>query len=886
MHYSARYFLLFFVKPIEYLNFMKYLYILLILVTSSISSLESFLLHDDIRLDRSSGSLNAQLIRVFADSAGSYSVFWQELMSNGYTYFKGRRFARSGSPIGTEKVLGKLPSTSLKPCEFAGSGYGNYVLIKTDSIAGWNFQRFNSDLTPFDPLPVKIGLLSADTVYAAIDVDYQLIFILQPKLTEDTSIIYYYNRTGLADSIINRGSYYWPGGYAKPISIAMHGRKRATIMYESRRRYTNYTDITSIQSRTFSYDNNEILWISDFSNHFQVEDFTFGISVEGSSGRKDHPNAICLFADRRETPSYYSIYKNMIDSNGNVFGTPIVNNWAAQWATIGTGFGGKHSVVFRTYNDSLWHMFYSPYPVGMPSFVGKGTCANVSSDYYGEVLLAIERGSSVFLSKIGSDSIKNIRINNMESDPILTSTVMVNKNYGVDLYAAFKDRNMDSVVLTSLPDSIEMRDAVPAFGGNGYPELSANRSKLAMAMIKPESSTDTSIILHLWDHLNKTKVTTRTASDNGVKASNPCVAVSTNRIAVVWEDRRVSRGDTTYVYLQVFDTLGNSVGGNIPVSPGIRPRIALAASNRFVVSFAYKTDMISYVGGIPIIKTISNTYACVINGNGTFHVPVSRINEQQNIANNPAVCAANANGNTLHTWLQGSSLGTTSKLYGRLMGSNGGLTGAVVQFAEEDSAISDYSVSQINDSISVIAWHDRNSNNVKYSLFNPRGMSISTSVIVNNQRINSDIPLSISASGCDMSLAVSWLNGRYYDRTKHMMIGDIIKLKNTAVIAESNMQKTEHSKKITVFPNPFNPNVKINVNCEHDNIPLSLKILDIRGVLVKDISFLGNYTKSRRLYTVNWDGMDQQNQKAASGVYFISYGNKSTSNCTAIHLLR
>jgi hypothetical protein len=34
-----------------------------------------------------------------------------------------------------------------------------------------------------------------------------------------------------------------------------------------------------------------------------------------------------------------------------------------------------------------------------------------------------------------------------------------------------------------------MRDAVPAFGGNGYPELSANRSKLAMAMIKPESST-------------------------------------------------------------------------------------------------------------------------------------------------------------------------------------------------------------------------------------------------------------------------------------------------------------------------------------------------------------------------------------------------------------
>ncbi len=67
------------------------------------------------------------------------------------------------------------------------------------------------------------------------------------------------------------------------------------------------------------------------------------------------------------------------------------------------------------------------------------------------------------------------------------------------------------------------------------------------------------------------------------------------------------------------------------------------------------------------------------------------------------------------------------------------------------------------------------------------------------------------------------------------------------------------------YPNPFNPETKIEFSVKNDNTPVEVKVYNIKGELVKTIE---KDVYSSGQHSVTWYGKDSKNKSAASGVYF------------------
>ncbi len=825
---------------------------------------------DNHRLDYFFNHKDAAVISVSADSAGSYTVFWQELRSDGYGYFLGRRFTASGVPVGGEVVLAKRLSESFIPFKFASSGRGNYLLAIMNANRTAQFQRYHYNLTPFDSLPIQLKWLPS---CVAIDADYHSIVALTTRNIysgNDTALIYLYNRVSRADSIIYTGNYQGSSGFAIPEAVSMHDLKKATIFFDHGK-FEDYGGTYTVRSRTLSYDANSLQWISSFQTYFQNE-MQNRAEILGSAGRNSSPYAYCMFADTRLVTPGDPVHRVTVGSDGEkISGSTIVNTWSTKDVWVGGGFGSKHSVVFRRGADSLYCCTYDYSFSSIPSFFGLGSLAASSIDYSGKIYIGADNQRSVYFSLIGSDTLKNIRINSFDADPVISSSAVVNKSSNwIVLFSALKYRNCDSVIITAAERGSYIRgtvttvfDVTPAYGGYAYPNLVTDSLKLALVMIKPESSTDTSVLLHLWRVQGGSKLTSRNVSDNGVKAAKPQVAFSGNRIGVVWEDKRASRGDTAYVYLQLFDTLGNAVGGNIALSPGSEPKIAKTASGRFLVTFTYRTTSVTNVGGIPVIRVNSNVNVCVVNSNGTMQVQPFRYAEEQNNTWGGYVTASFDNGNTFIFWLQGGM--GKSVLYGRQITSGGSFTGNTTRFGLIDSAVTDYSVALLGSAGAVVSWHDGNNADIRCQIVNSANSVSDVSTAVNNRKINSDIPVSLSVSASDSSFGITWVNGRYYDRTKHNAVGSMYRIKQNNVSAEMDSESIPSSfASLQAFPNPFNASVTIRLNKRAKKDGEALRIYNMQGKLIKSFADMAR--------EIIWDGRDAKNNFVPTGVYTIVYG--------------
>ncbi|MBN2288967.1 MAG: T9SS type A sorting domain-containing protein [Candidatus Glassbacteria bacterium] len=69
------------------------------------------------------------------------------------------------------------------------------------------------------------------------------------------------------------------------------------------------------------------------------------------------------------------------------------------------------------------------------------------------------------------------------------------------------------------------------------------------------------------------------------------------------------------------------------------------------------------------------------------------------------------------------------------------------------------------------------------------------------------------------------------------------------------------------FPNPFNPSTVISYNIPEGSGELAVKltVFNIRGQVVRS---LVDEVQGPGTYSVNWDGIDNQARRVASGVYF------------------
>ncbi|MCI0555818.1 MAG: T9SS type A sorting domain-containing protein [Anaerolineae bacterium] len=72
---------------------------------------------------------------------------------------------------------------------------------------------------------------------------------------------------------------------------------------------------------------------------------------------------------------------------------------------------------------------------------------------------------------------------------------------------------------------------------------------------------------------------------------------------------------------------------------------------------------------------------------------------------------------------------------------------------------------------------------------------------------------------------------------------------------------------ISVFPNPFNPATTLRFQIEEESA-VSLIIYDIQG---RRVNTLVEDRKSAGVYNIAWSGVNSQNQRVASGVYFYRF---------------
>jgi len=70
---------------------------------------------------------------------------------------------------------------------------------------------------------------------------------------------------------------------------------------------------------------------------------------------------------------------------------------------------------------------------------------------------------------------------------------------------------------------------------------------------------------------------------------------------------------------------------------------------------------------------------------------------------------------------------------------------------------------------------------------------------------------------------------------------------------------------ITAFPNPFNPVTKLYFTLPKDYEDVKIGIYNIKGQLIREL-ISGSYSAGE--YTIEWQGLDQENYPVSSGLYF------------------
>lgn len=94
-------------------------------------------------------------------------------------------------------------------------------------------------------------------------------------------------------------------------------------------------------------------------------------------------------------------------------------------------------------------------------------------------------------------------------------------------------------------------------------------------------------------------------------------------------------------------------------------------------------------------------------------------------------------------------------------------------------------------------------------------------------------------------------------------------------INENNQQEQGRDLEIQNFPNPFNPETRIQYFLPSDS-EVSIRIYDVQGKQVRELL---NEGQSSGTYTITWDGFNDSGNQVPSGVYFIrlSTGDETLS---------
>ena len=160
--------------------------------------------------------------------------------------------------------------------------------------------------------------------------------------------------------------------------------------------------------------------------------------------------------------------------------------------------------------------------------------------------------------------------------------------------------------------------------------------------------------------------------------------------------------------------------------------------------------------------------------------------------------------------------------------------------------------------------------------FNNEGWNSSLCVdaLCYNQIIDS-ISAFVPTGQSTMLRVLAWTNGEGSDQLQleiyeqdnldNRITIDIDFITHPELKFDNDYLFSNHAKILSLYPNPFNPHLKIDYKIERDG-EVELIIYNLLGKRV--ISLLDTYQKPGE-YFIKWNGRDAFNKRVASGSYFI-----------------
>ena len=100
-------------------------------------------------------------------------------------------------------------------------------------------------------------------------------------------------------------------------------------------------------------------------------------------------------------------------------------------------------------------------------------------------------------------------------------------------------------------------------------------------------------------------------------------------------------------------------------------------------------------------------------------------------------------------------------------------------------------------------------------------------------------------------------------------------------VQDNNQQKIEF-KLYDNYPNPFNPETTIRFTLDEKQ-KINLNIFDLQGRLINQ---LVNRVMRPGEYTIRWNGINQNNKRVASGIYFYQLAGKNRTIVKKMQFLK
>ena len=275
------------------------------------------ILWDNLRLDLRPSSLTSDDWHdLVVDSSGEYRVFWtQQAVGGVKKNIIMRRFNTQGVPVGAETAVRSVPASAI--CEIIGSGYGTWAVLwieKNLSDTVLYMQRFGADGVLRDEQPFRVASINNAKYYsldgrAIIDHnEYVLIVVpaLNSDFTDNKQRVFYYNRSGIADSITIKSSNSWFR------EVVPQPESRAIFLFEDQYYLAQGGARYRIYSQVYSYATNRLSAMSEkrvIEEGIGPDNFSYDVSA---IGRCDYTGVAMTFWD----PVYNQLAFKLLNGDG------------------------------------------------------------------------------------------------------------------------------------------------------------------------------------------------------------------------------------------------------------------------------------------------------------------------------------------------------------------------------------------------------------------------------------------------------------------------------------------------------------------------------------------------------------------------------------------